>query len=56
MSKKLLVTGSSGLNGSEICVYFARELSFTVQGVDNPTFKLSRSRTCGDEAKLLALP
>jgi len=35
MSKTLLVTGSSGLIGSEVCVYFARELGFTVHGVDN---------------------
>ena len=33
--KKLLVTGSSGLIGSEVCTYFARELGFTVHGVDN---------------------
>jgi CDP-paratose 2-epimerase len=35
MTKKLLVTGSSGLIGSEVCVYFAKELGFTVHGVDN---------------------
>ena len=35
MSKTLLVTGSSGLIGSEVCVYFARELGYTVHGVDN---------------------
>jgi CDP-paratose 2-epimerase len=35
MSKTLLVTGSSGLIGSEVCVYFAQELGFTVHGVDN---------------------
>ena len=29
MSKTLLVTGSSGLIGSEVCVYFARELGYT---------------------------
>ena len=33
--KTLLVTGSSGLIGSEVCTYFARELGFTVHGVDN---------------------
>lgn len=33
--KRLLVTGSSGLIGSEVCVYFARELSYTIHGVDN---------------------
>jgi CDP-paratose 2-epimerase len=35
MSKTLLVTGSSGLIGSEVCVYFARELGYTVHGGDN---------------------
>jgi len=35
MSKTLLVTGSSGLIGSEVCVYFARELGCIVHGVDN---------------------
>jgi len=35
MSKTLLVTGSSGLIGSEVCTYFARELGYTVHGVDN---------------------
>jgi CDP-paratose 2-epimerase len=30
----VLITGSSGLIGSEVCVYFARE-GFTVHGVDN---------------------
>jgi CDP-paratose 2-epimerase len=33
--KKILITGSSGLIGSEVCVYFARELGFEVHGVDN---------------------
>ena len=33
--KTLLVTGSSGLIGSEVCAYFARELGYTVHGVDN---------------------
>jgi len=32
--KKLLVTGSSGLIGSEVCVYFA-SLDWTIHGVDN---------------------
>ncbi len=32
--KKLLVTGSSGLIGSEVCVHFAAE-GYTVHGVDN---------------------
>jgi len=35
MAKILLVTGSSGLIGSEVCTYFARELGYTVHGVDN---------------------
>jgi CDP-paratose 2-epimerase len=35
MSKTLLVTGSSGLIGSEVCFYFACELGYTVHGVDN---------------------
>jgi len=35
MPKTLLVTGSSGLIGSEVCGYFARECGYTVHGVDN---------------------
>jgi len=35
MPKKLLVTGSSGLIGSEVCQYFARENGFEIHGVDN---------------------
>jgi len=35
MAKTLLVTGSSGLIGSEVCAYFARELGYTIHGVDN---------------------
>lgn len=35
MSKKLLVTGSSGLIGSEVCTYFAHELGCEVHGLDN---------------------
>ena len=35
MAKSLLVTGSSGLIGSEVCSYFARELGYVVHGVDN---------------------
>jgi CDP-paratose 2-epimerase len=35
VSKSILVTGSSGLIGSEVCTYFARELGYTVHGVDN---------------------
>jgi CDP-paratose 2-epimerase len=34
-SKILLVTGSSGLIGSEVCAYFAHELGYQVHGVDN---------------------
>ena len=33
-SKKILVTGSSGLIGSEVCVYFDRQ-GFDVHGLDN---------------------
>jgi len=35
MSKKLLITGSSGLIGSEVCRYFGRELGYEIHGVDN---------------------
>ena len=35
MAKTLLVTGSSGLIGSEVCIYFARELGYEVHGADN---------------------
>src|SRR3984885_5578742 len=35
MSKTLLVTGSSGLIGSEVCLYFGRELGYSVHGIDN---------------------
>jgi CDP-paratose 2-epimerase len=35
MQKTLLVTGSSGLIGSEVCVYFSRELGYKVHGLDN---------------------
>jgi CDP-paratose 2-epimerase len=35
MMKTLLVTGSSGLIGSEVCVHFARELGYKIHGVDN---------------------
>ncbi len=33
--KTLLVTGSSGLIGSEVCAYFSCELGYAVHGVDN---------------------
>lgn len=33
--KTILVTGSSGLIGSEVCTYFAHERGWTVHGVDN---------------------
>lgn len=33
--KTLLVTGSSGLIGSEVCSYFAREFNCRVHGLDN---------------------
>ena len=32
--KKLLVTGSSGLIGSEVCMHFA-QLGWEIHGVDN---------------------
>ena len=35
MSKIVLVTGSSGLIGSEVCTHFARELGYQVHGLDN---------------------
>jgi CDP-paratose 2-epimerase len=35
MKKTLLVTGSSGLIGSEVCAYFTHELGYAVHGVDN---------------------
>ena len=35
MRKKLLITGSSGLIGSEVCQYFANELGYEIHGVDN---------------------
>jgi CDP-paratose 2-epimerase len=34
MAKTLLVTGSSGLIGSEVCVHFSA-LGYTIHGVDN---------------------
>src|SRR5712671_5487831 len=34
MAKKILVTGSSGLIGSEVCVFFA-EKGFAIHGLDN---------------------
>jgi CDP-paratose 2-epimerase len=34
MAKRLLVTGSNGLIGSEVCVFFARQ-GFEVHGLDN---------------------
>jgi CDP-paratose 2-epimerase len=33
-SKTILVTGSSGLIGSEVCTHFAQELGYQVHGVD----------------------
>jgi CDP-paratose 2-epimerase len=35
MTKTLLVTGSSGLIGSEVCLYFGRELGYSIHGIDN---------------------
>src|SRR5687768_1044964 len=34
MSKTILVTGSSGLIGSEVCAYFAAQ-GYSVHGIDN---------------------
>src|SRR5215475_12015050 len=34
MNKKVLVTGSNGLIGSEVCLYFA-DRGFEVHGIDN---------------------
>src|SRR5471030_2885963 len=34
-NKTLLVTGSPGLIGSDVCTFFARELGYTVHGMDN---------------------
>ena len=33
--KTLLVTGSSGLIGSEVCMYFEREHGYQIHGIDN---------------------
>jgi CDP-paratose 2-epimerase len=33
--KKLVITGSSGLIGSEVCHYFSREIGYEIHGVDN---------------------
>jgi len=33
--KKILVTGSSGLIGSEVCIYFARHAGYEIHGLDN---------------------
>lgn len=33
--RTILVTGSSGLIGSEVCSYFSKQLGFKVHGVDN---------------------
>jgi len=35
MTKTLLVTGSSGLIGSEVCMHFGRDLGYAVHGIDN---------------------
>jgi CDP-paratose 2-epimerase len=35
MTQRLLITGSSGLIGSEVCHYFSRELGYEIHGVDN---------------------
>jgi len=33
--KTILVTGSSGLVGSEVCIHFGTELGYSVHGIDN---------------------
>lgn len=33
--KKILVTGSSGLIGSEVCIYFSRKSGYEINGLDN---------------------
>jgi CDP-paratose 2-epimerase len=33
--KKILITGSSGLIGSEVCYYFSREFGYEIHGIDN---------------------
>jgi CDP-paratose 2-epimerase len=35
VAKTLLITGSSGLIGSEVCSYFAREGGYRIHGIDN---------------------
>jgi CDP-paratose 2-epimerase len=35
MKPRLLITGSSGLIGSEVCHYFATQLGYEIHGVDN---------------------
>jgi CDP-paratose 2-epimerase len=35
MTKTVLVTGSSGLIGSEVCLHFGNELGYEVHGIDN---------------------
>ena len=34
MTQKLVVTGSSGLIGSEVCLYFA-SMGWEIHGIDN---------------------
>jgi CDP-paratose 2-epimerase len=34
-NKTILISGSSGLIGSEVCAYFANELGYEVHGIDN---------------------
>lgn len=35
MKQRLLITGSSGLIGSEVCHYFSSQLGYEIHGVDN---------------------
>jgi CDP-paratose 2-epimerase len=55
--KRLLVTGSSGLIGSEVCAYFARELEYEVHGVDNnqrAVFFGPEGDTCWNQQRLIS--
>ena len=56
MAKTLLVTGSSGLIGSEVCAFFAAQ-GFVVHGVDNnqrATFFGPQGDTRWNQQRLLA--
>ena len=51
---KLLVTGSSGLIGSEVCRYFSR-LGYEIHGVDNNQRKKLFGES-GDTSKITRQP